>query len=93
MPSFLSAETEPLRRYIYSVAVAILGLLVLLGVVTDDLAFAVGGVLAVALVVPAVEVARSKVDSPETSVAKDEALVEAEAALESAEYQPRHLAG
>lgn len=80
MPNFLSAETEPLRRYVYGVAVGVLGLLVILGVVTDEVAYAVGGFLSVVLVVPAVEVARSKVDSPATAAAKDAALAEAQAA-------------
>lgn len=90
MPSFLSAESEPLRRYIYGVAVVVLGLLVTLGVLTDELAFALGGVLSVALIVPAVEVARSKVDSPATAAVKDEVI--AEALAEDDVYVPRHAA-
>lgn len=61
MPAFLSKDSEPLRRYLYGVGVVILGLLVTLGVVTDTVALAIGGVLSAALLVPAVEVARSKV--------------------------------
>jgi uncharacterized membrane protein YphA (DoxX/SURF4 family) len=70
MPKFLSAESEPLRRYLYGVGVVILGLLVVLGVLTDEVAFAVGAVLSAALLVPAVEVARSKVTPTEDYVAE-----------------------
>ncbi|MGL5825568.1 MAG: hypothetical protein ACRCYU_12270 [Nocardioides sp.] len=61
MTKYLSAEHEPLRRYVYGVAVAVLALLVTLGVITETASLAVGGVLSVALLIPAVEVARSKV--------------------------------
>lgn len=61
MTSFLSKEHEPLRRYLYGVGVVVLGLLVTLGVVTDEIAYGVGAVLSAALLVPAVELARSKV--------------------------------
>jgi len=67
-------ETEPVRLYLYSVLVPVLGLLVLKGVLgSDEMAayLAVGGAV---LGVPAIEKARAKVDSPSTSAAKTEAL-------------------
>lgn len=60
---FLSAEHEPVRRYVYSVLLAVLGLLVTFGVLTDAdsaaIAVAAGSVLLVGI--PGVELARSKV--------------------------------
>lgn len=76
---FLSPETEPLRRYVYGVLILVLGFLVTVGVLTDTVALGLGGILAAALLVPAVEFARSKV----TPVA--------EPALED-EYEPQHAA-
>lgn len=61
MRDFFSREGEPVRRYVYGVAVALLALLVTLGVVTGEAATAVGGFLAAALLVPAAELVRSKV--------------------------------
>lgn len=81
MPNFLSAETEPLRRYLYGIGVVVLALLVSLGVVTDDLSRAVDAILVAVLLVPAVEVARRKVTpvsapEAEADVAEDEWALE-----------------
>lgn len=59
---FLSAENEPLRRWIYGTLVAAAGVATVAGLLTDELAqtlltFA-GAVL---LIVPATEAARAKV--------------------------------
>jgi uncharacterized membrane protein YjjB (DUF3815 family) len=59
--SFLSAANEPLRRYIYGVALAVLALLVVTGVITPDLSDSLATIASAALVVGAVEKARSKV--------------------------------
>jgi hypothetical protein len=66
MRDFFSKDGEPVRRYVYGVAVALLALLVTLGVVTGEAATAVGGFLAAALLVPTAEIVRSKV-SPSSS--------------------------
>ena len=92
LTKFLSKEEEPLRRYVYGVGVGVLTLLVVLGVITDEVAYAIGGFLSLALLVPAVEVARSKVDSPATSAAKDAVLAEY-TENDFSDYEPRHAAG
>lgn len=77
MTSFLSAESEPLRRYLYGVGAVVLALLVTLGVLTDEVAFGVGAVLSAVLLVPAVEVARSKVTPvPAESAPEDDYVPE-----------------
>lgn len=68
---FLSKDEEPLRRYVYGVGVVILALLVTLGVITDDLSKAIDAILVAALLIPGVEVARSKV-SPAVEVPASE---------------------
>lgn len=64
--SFLDKANEPLRRYIYGVAVAILALLVATGVISADLSDAISVLASAALVVGGVEGARRKV-SPTAS--------------------------
>jgi hypothetical protein len=59
---FLSADSEPLRRWLYGTLMAGLGVALVTGYVTDELVSAVGVFLGAALLlVPATEVARSKV--------------------------------
>ncbi len=58
---FLSAEYEPLRRYVYGVLAALVAVGIVTGVLTDELAVSLTAVAGAALLVPAVEVARSKV--------------------------------
>jgi hypothetical protein len=61
LSKFLSKENEPVRLYLYGVAFAVLALLGAVGVLTGSVAVAVGGVVAAALIVPAVPALRSKV--------------------------------
>jgi len=83
-------ETEPVRLYLYSVLVPVLAFLVLKGVIGGDEMAAYLAMGAAVLGVPAVEKARSAVDSPATATAKQEAL-EAEYELNiEQEYMPRH---
>lgn len=67
-------ETEPVRLYLYSVLVPVLALLVMKGVIGGDEMATYLAVGAAVLGVPAVEKARSKVDSPSTAAAKTDAL-------------------
>lgn len=64
--NFLNAANEPLRVYIYGVAVAVLALLVGLGVIDAELSDAISVLVSAALLVGGVERARSKV-SPVTA--------------------------
>jgi hypothetical protein len=52
---------EPVRKYIYSVATAILIALVLWGVLDENSSLVLAGILQAVLVIPATEVARAKV--------------------------------
>lgn len=54
-------DTEPVRLYLYSVGLAVVGLLVFRGVIAADEALLWAALLAAVLGVPAVELARSKV--------------------------------
>jgi uncharacterized membrane protein HdeD (DUF308 family) len=58
---FLSAEDEPLRRYLYGVAIPVLALLVGVGVLTASVAALVAAVVGAVLLVPGVESLRAKV--------------------------------
>ena len=61
MLKFLSAESEPVRRYLYGVLGSALIILVTLGLVSAEEAAVYGGLAGAVLLVPAVELARSKV--------------------------------
>jgi len=96
---FLDQEREPLRRWLYGVAVAALALAVSLGLLTGEVAVAVGGIITAVLVVPAAEIARSKV-SPERDFHLEhddgEHLPDEDADFvdldDEPAYSPRHLA-
>lgn len=85
--SFLDAQHEPLRRYVYGVGAALVAVAVIVGVLTSEQAVAFTAVLGAALLVPAVEVARSKVDSPAT-VAEKVADAETASYVYPAEAEP-----
>lgn len=72
-------ETEPVRLYLYGVLVPLVALLVALGVVQTDQALLWLAVGAAVLGVPAVERARSLVDSPATRAARVDGFVPEEA--------------
>lgn len=59
--TFLDKANEPLRRYIYGVALAVLALLVVTGVITPDLSDSLSVLASAALVIGGVEKARAKV--------------------------------
>jgi hypothetical protein len=59
--SFLDAQNEPLRRYVYGVLCALVAIAVVVGYLTKEQAVAITGILSAVLTVPAVEFARSKV--------------------------------
>lgn len=67
--TFLSAQYEPLRRYLYGIFGSLLAVAAVYGFVTQEQALAIGAVIAAACLVPAVEAARAKV----TPVAKHRA--------------------
>lgn len=71
--SFLDPSHEPLRRYIYTAATALVAIAVIVGFVTAEQAVAVTAFLGAVLLVPVVELARAKVDSPATVEAKVDA--------------------
>jgi len=83
---YLSADTEPVRRAVYGALVAVIALLVILGVITEEIAFGVTAVASAVLLIPAVEIARSKV-SPVPTVKPDEFGV---IVPESEVYEPEH---
>ena len=58
---FLSKEREPLRRYIYGVVGSALAVLLVYGVIDSEQAAVFGALAGSALLVPATEIARSKV--------------------------------
>ncbi len=66
---FLSPEDEPVRRYIYTLLVTVVAMLIPLGVVTDQVGTALLGVAAAALVLPVTaEAIRAKVTPAVTPV-------------------------
>ena len=81
--------SEPVRLYLYSLLAPVLGFLLLKGHLSSDEVSTYLALGVAVLGVPAVEKARSVVDSPATATAKQEAL-EAEALINSDEYAPRH---
>lgn len=58
---FLDPATEPVRRWVYGSALALVALAVVFGWVTGEQATAVGAVVAAALAIVPGEIARSKV--------------------------------
>ncbi|MFB6726799.1 hypothetical protein ACFCV3_41910 [Kribbella sp. NPDC056345] len=72
LAKFLSKENEPVRRYLYSIATAVLVLLGTLGLVTGSVATAIGGVLVAALLIQVTPVLRSKVSPVPVPVPGDE---------------------
>lgn len=70
MYRFLSAEGEPLRRYLYGVLASLVAVAVLVGVLTSEQGVAITAVIGAGLLVPAIELTRSKV-TPVGSVATE----------------------
>lgn len=66
--TFLSKEREPLRRYLYGILGSALAVLLVYGVIDAEQAAVWGALGASALLVPAVEFARSKVTPVEPYV-------------------------